>query len=185
MRHQRASRDGRALRIGGGGRGREHVVSLGCTTRAGKGSGALIHGHCAPSTPGSPHWCGPNSWGTGVLPKWWSLLEERLRGTATPFGAVPPARGTGNPAQLVVAAQRAPSHQRSATSWLGRVPCPGGGRCVKSTCRGWQPPSVRSHRRPGGLGVSPKRWSLPRERVWGMATAIGTVPPARGTGSPA
>ena len=48
VQHQRASWNGRVLRIGGGGRGRQHVVSQGCTMRAGKGSGLLIHGHRAP-----------------------------------------------------------------------------------------------------------------------------------------
>ena len=38
----------------GGTRGREHVVSLGCTTRAGKGIGPLMHGTVQPKTPGRP-----------------------------------------------------------------------------------------------------------------------------------
>ena len=48
VRRQRASRDGRALRTRGSGRCREHALSLGCTTRAGKRCGPLMQGHCAP-----------------------------------------------------------------------------------------------------------------------------------------
>ena len=47
--------------------------------------------------------------GWGVPPGWWSLPEERLRGTATSIGATPPDWGTGCPAQARFATWRAPA----------------------------------------------------------------------------
>ena len=60
--------------------------------------------------------------GQRVMPKWWSLPTECLRGIAAPNGAGPPARGTGSPAQLVVAAYAGPtgdssSQRRRPTGW--------------------------------------------------------------------
>ena len=87
---------------------------------------------------------------------------ERLRVTAAPIGAGPPAGGTENLAQAAVAAYGAPAgdgspHRRAPTSWGNGEFRLGGGRCLCSPCRGWQPPSARAHWL-GGRGVLPRLW---------------------------
>ena len=54
VRYQRPSWHGKALRIGAGGRGGQHVVSLGYTTRVGMGRGQPIRGHRVPLKPSRP-----------------------------------------------------------------------------------------------------------------------------------
>ena len=116
---------------------------------------------------------------------------ERLRGTAAPISAGPPAGETGSPTQEAVAAYGALAgdgcpHRRGPTNWGDGESCPGGGRCVWSACGGRLPPSARAHRL-GGRGVLPKRQSLPMEGLRGSAAPIGAGPPAggtEGTGSP-
>ena len=60
---------------------------------------------------------------------------------------------------------------------------PDSGRCLRNAYLRWRPPAARAHRS-GGRGVMPRRWLLPKERLWGMAAPCGAGPPARGTGSP-
>ena len=97
--------------------------------------------------------------------------------------AGPLATGTGSPAQQAVAAERAPAgvgspYKRWPTSWGDGESCPGGGHLLESACRGWQPPLAWAHQL-GGLGVLPRRRSLLKERLLGMASPIGAGPLAR------
>ena len=105
--------------------------------------------------------------GRGVLPRTWSPPKDCLRGIAAPIGAGPPAGRMGSPAQEAVAA------------WGDGESCPGGGRCLRSACGGWQPSEARAHLL-GGWGVLPGRRSLPKERLRGMAAPIGVGPQAGG-----
>ena len=121
-------------------------------------------------------WCVP--------PRWWSLPRERLRGTVSRIGAVPPAGGTGCPTQVVVAAWRASAgvripHWRGPSGRGDPVSHPGGGRCPESACGRRYYPLAQSHRL-GEQGVPPKRWSLPRECLPGTASPIGAVSLAGG-----
>ena len=125
--------------------------------------------------------------GLAVLPKRRSLPKECLRGIAAPIGAGPPAGRMGSLAQEAAAASGAPAgdgspHRRGPTSWGERESCPGGGRCLRSACGRRQPPSARAHQL-GGLGVLPKRRSLPKECLRGIAAPIGAGPPAGRMGS--
>ena len=121
--------------------------------------------------------------GRGVLHMRWSVLKEGLRGVAVPNGSGTPASGDGES-------------------------CPGGDRCSRSACGGQLLPTaplggwgvlprrwsvlkegLRGVAAPNGLGTSsggrgvlPRRWSVLKEGLWG---AVAPNSPLGGTGSPA
>ena len=47
------------------------------------------------------------------MPRWWSVLKQGLRGAAVSKARAHHPRGTGSPAQVVVAAQGGPAGGRS------------------------------------------------------------------------
>ena len=125
--------------------------------------------------------------GRGVLPRWWSVPMEGLRGRAVANGPGSPARGTGSTAEVVVGAYGGPagdgtSQRPGPTSWGDGESCPGSGRCPWRACGGGQFPAARTHQL-GGRGVLP-RWRLvPMEGLRGIAVPNGPGPPHGGTGS--
>ena len=90
--------------------------------------------------------------GRGVLFSWWSLPMQRLQGDGSPQWRRPSAQGDGESCSIV-------------------------GRFLWSTYPGWQPPTPRA-KWLGGRGTLPTRWSLPTERLQGMATPNGECPVA-------
>ena len=103
--------------------------------------------------------------------------KECLQGVAAPISSGLPAWGTEGPALAVVAAQTPPAgdgspHWRGPSIWGDRNSCLGGGRCLKSACGRWQPPSARVHQLEG-QGALPKRQSLLKECLRGTAAPIG------------
>ena len=127
--------------------------------------------------------------GRGALPRWWSVLNEGLRGAVVPKARPHQPGRTGSRAQAVVAAQGGPAGGSSpqgpgTLGWGDGKSCPSGGRCSRRACGGQQSPRP-GHTSLGGREVLPKRWSLLKEGLRGA-----TVPKARahhpeGTGSPA
>ena len=73
--------------------------------------------------------------------------------------------------------------RRRPISWGDRQSRPQGGCRLNNAYGGKKPPSARVHDL-GRRRVLPRRWSRPKERLWGMAAPIGADPPAGGTGSP-
>ena len=100
------------------------------------------------------HWLGVR----GVLPRCWLLLTERLRGMGVPNGAGP-------------------------TGWADGESCSGGGRCLRSAYRGWEPPAARAHRL-GGPGVVPMQWLMPKKRLQGLRAPKKAGPLAEVTRRP-
>ena len=83
----------------------------------------------------------------------WSVLKEGLRGVAVPNGSGTPASGDGES-------------------------CPGGDRCSRSACGGQLLPAAPL----GGWGVLPRRWSVLKEGLRGVAVpnGLGTSSGGRG-----
>ena len=97
--------------------------------------------------------------GRGVLPKWWSLLKEGLRGATVPKARAHQAGGTGSPAQAVVAAQGGTAGGSrtqcpGTLAWGDGDSCPSGGRCSRRACGGQQSPTP-GHTTLRGRGALP------------------------------
>ena len=98
------------------------------------------------------------------------------------------ARGTGSPAQPVVAAHGAPvgdgiPQWRGVTGWGDRESSPTDGCSSRCASVGWQPPMAQSYGLGGGgRGVQPNRWSQLVVRLWGMATPQWRGPTSWGDG---
>ena len=89
--------------------------------------------------------------GRGVLPRRRSLPMERLQGDGSPHWPGPTSLGDGES-------------------------CPGGGRCLWSSCGGRKPPLARAHQM-GGWGVLPRRRSVRMEGQRGTVVPNGPTSP--------
>ena len=74
--------------------------------------------------------------------------------------------------------------QRGPTGWGDAEVCPGVCRCLRSAYGGWRPPAARAHRL-RGRGVFSRRWSLPKQRLWGTVTPKDALLAVEGRGWPA
>ena len=84
------------------------------------------------------------------------MLKEGLWGIAAPNGPGSTARGDGEF-------------------------CPCSGRCSRSAGRGWQFPTAQAYQ-PGGQGVLPRMWPVPRGCLQGAVIYSGACPPPGGGG---
>ena len=106
-----------------------------------------------------------------------------------PNGPGPQARETGSPTQAEVRAYGGPAGDASfqrpkPKGWGDGESCQIGCWCLRMACGGGQFPTARAHK-PQRPAVLPRRPSVPRERLRGMAAPNGPGLQAGGTGSPA
>ena len=111
------------------------------------------------------------------------MLKEGVHGQQLPTARAYKPRGTGSAAHAVVGAQGSlrgvavPNGSGTPASGDGES-CPGGDRCSRSACGGQLLPTAPL----GGWGVLPRRWSVLKEGLRGVAVphGLGTSSGGRG-----
>ena len=121
--------------------------------------------------------------GRGVLPSWWWVLKEGLRGVAVPNGPGTPALRTGRPAQAVVGALGGPAGDSSSqrpghTSLVGRGVIPRRWWVVYEGLRGTTAPNGPGTPALRGRGILLKCWWVLKEGLRGAAVPNGPGTPA-------